>query len=167
VGSLGLLKRFRQEGDTARWLATGYRKSSVHPPQIRQSSGRHALAPSRRRAKGVGRLTDIVLKEPRLGQRAPNLDLLIAMQAGLTQRSHEKGGGFHAGSTFQRPRRLTVKIGRRHGAQYSRYTGGGGYLLSVLGFGFLVLGFGFRFSVLSRFLVLRFGLGSSSWSTNS
>jgi hypothetical protein len=126
VGALRLLERLGEEGYTAGRLSACDRKATVHSPQIREPGGAQALSAHRRRTKRFGRLTHIVLKKPSLGQRAPDLDLLVTMEAGLAQGSDEKGRGFHAGSSFKRPGRLRVKIGRRHGAQYSRYTGNGG-----------------------------------------
>ena len=123
MGAIGLLKGLREEGDAARGLAARHRKPPVHPPEIREPRRPKPLAPHRRRAKRFGRLANIVLLEPGLGQRTADLDLLVPVQARLTQRSDKKGRGFHAGSPFERPRCLTVEIGRWHGAQYSRYTG--------------------------------------------
>jgi hypothetical protein len=73
--------------------------------------------------KGFSCLPDIVLEQPRLCEGTSNLDLLVAMEPGLSQCPNKKGGGFNTGPFFERPRRLPVKIGGCHGAQYSRYTG--------------------------------------------
>jgi hypothetical protein len=66
--------------------------------------------------KRLRRTTHIVLKQPRFGEGTPDLDLLIAMQAGLSHCPHKDGRRLDTGAAFERARRLAVEIRRWHGA---------------------------------------------------
>ena len=90
VRPLGLADRLGQEGDAARRLATRGGQPAVHPPQPRQLGRLQPLPGFRRSAQCVSRLPDVVLKEPGLGERAANLNLLVAGQSGALQQPREQ-----------------------------------------------------------------------------
>ena len=73
VRALRLLQRAGQERDAARRLAARDRQLAVQPPELRQPGRVEPLALFGRIAQRFGRLTDVVLQEPGLGQRAANL----------------------------------------------------------------------------------------------
>ena len=102
VRALGLLQRLRQERDAARRLAARHGQPAVHAPQVRQPGRVEPLPPLRRIAQRLGRLPDVVLQQPGLGQRAADLGLLVAVAAGLFQCADEEGGGLRAVPVLER-----------------------------------------------------------------
>ena len=120
-----LLQCLREERNPAGGLATRDRQPAVHAPQIGKTSGIESLlATFGWMTESFRCLSDIVLKQPRLGEGTSNLGLLVAMKTRLPQGPYEERSGFDTGPLFKRSRRLPIEIGRCHGAQYSRYTGG-------------------------------------------
>ena len=88
-----------------RCRATARRGRSASLPCSRHSSDSRA-GWSRSRSSGgsperLGRLADVVLQEPGFGQRAANLERLVAAQPGLLERADEEGRGFGAVSVLQ------------------------------------------------------------------
>ena len=69
VRALRLLQRAREKRNAARRLPLGDRQLAVQPPELGQPGGMQPLALFGRMAQRVGRLTDVVLQEPRFGQR--------------------------------------------------------------------------------------------------
>ncbi len=117
VRALGLLQRLGQERDAAGRLAARHGQPAVHAPEVRQPGRVEALPPFRRIAQRFGRLPDVVLEQPGLGQRAADLGLLVAIAAGLLQRANEEGGRLRAVPVLERLHGLAVEIWVRHGAR--------------------------------------------------
>ncbi len=83
VRALRLFQGLGKEGDAAGRLAPRHRQPAVHAPEVREPGRIQPLAPLRRGAQRVGRLPDVVLEQPRLGQGTSDLDLLVAGQPRL------------------------------------------------------------------------------------
>ena len=74
VGALGLLERAAEERDAARRLAARDRQPAVQPPELGQPRRIEPLALFGRIAERLGRLADVVLLKPGLGQGASDLE---------------------------------------------------------------------------------------------
>ena len=111
VRALRLLQRLGEERDAARRLAARDGQAAVQPPELREPGRVQPLAPLRRTAQRLGRLPHVVLQQPRFGERAANLDLLVAAAApGCLQRANQQGGRLGAVPAFERLDRLRVKV---------------------------------------------------------
>ena len=86
----------------------------MQPPEVREPRGIQPFARFGRPPKCFGRLSDVVLKEPRLRERALELDLLLAGQPGPLHRSHEERGRVRAAALLERSNGLAVEVRRRH-----------------------------------------------------
>jgi len=111
-----LSQRLGQKRDPAGGFTACHREPAVHPPQIRKTRRIEPLSSFGRLPKRLRCTTHIVLKEPRFGKGAPDLDLLVAVQAWLPHRADEDRGRLDPGASFERARRLAVEIRRWHGA---------------------------------------------------
>ena len=90
VGELGLLQRAGLEPDRPRLIAARRREAAVQPPERREPSGGHGFAQrvgcaSKRR----GRLVEIVLKQPRLGEHRSHRELVFARQRAGAERGRQ------------------------------------------------------------------------------
>ena len=95
----------------------------MHAPQLRQPGGLEPLARIGRTTKRLGGLAQVVLKEPRLGEGAADLDLFVAGDAGTFQQANQQRGRFFTAAPFERFERLSQTVRRRHvGEQYTSYT---------------------------------------------
>ena len=101
MGPLGQSQGFGQKRDTAGGLPARRGHPAVHPPEVRQPGRIGPFARIGRPAQRLGRLPQIVLEQPRLRQRAPDLDLVLATQARLPKRPDEQRRGLGPMSLFQ------------------------------------------------------------------
>ena len=87
VRGLGLLQRAAVHGDRARLVAAGRGQPAVQPPQRRQPARRDGVAEGVGRAAERGRrLVEVVLQQPRLGERGADGELVVARQAARAER---------------------------------------------------------------------------------
>jgi hypothetical protein len=121
VRALGLFQRLGQEGDAARRLAARNCQPAVHAPQVRKPNRIHALASLGRRAEGLGRLPKVVFEQPGLGQRTPDVDLVIARQARLPERAQQERRGFGAVPLLEHPHGLVELLGCHRRRVYMVY----------------------------------------------
>ncbi len=110
VGPLGLLESLGQQGDASRRFAAGDGEPAVHSPEVGEPGGIEPLAPLGRRSERLGRLPHVVLEQPGLGEGAPQLDLVVAPEAGLLQRARQQRGGVRAMAAFERLHGLRVGV---------------------------------------------------------
>ncbi len=115
VRAFGGLTRFGEEGDAARRLAARRRETAVHPPEIGKAGRVESLPRLGRTPQGLGRLADVVLQQPGLGQRAADLNLLLAPQPGPLQHPNEQGRRVCAAALVERPNGLAIEVLSRHG----------------------------------------------------
>ncbi len=98
----------------------GSPRAAARRPCILQRSDKRgrieAFSSFGRSPQGFGGLADIVLQQPGLGQSAPNLNLLIAIEPRTLERAHEQRRRVRAPPLLERPNGLTVEVWRRHGA---------------------------------------------------
>ncbi len=116
VSALGGLEGLGEEGDAAGRFAAGSGEAAVHPPEVREARGIEAFPGFGRSPQGLGGLTDVVLQQPGLGERAPHLHLLFALEPRPLERAHKEGRRIRAPPLLERPNGLTVEVWRRHGA---------------------------------------------------
>jgi hypothetical protein len=107
VRSFRRVERLGQERDAARRFPACRRKPAVHAPEVRKAGGIETLARFGRSPKRFGRLSNIILQQPRVGQGAAHLNLLVAAESRLLQRAHEQRRRIRAASLFERLERLT------------------------------------------------------------
>ena len=124
VRALGLLQGLGEEGDAAGRLAAGDGQPAVHPPEVGQPGRIEPLAPFGRRPERLGRLPDVVLEQPGFGQRAADLDLLVAAaDPGCLQRADQQRRRLGPVPVLQGLDGLGVEVGCGTARQYTRYTG--------------------------------------------
>src|SRR5262245_61808661 len=70
VRALGLRESLDQKRNATGGFTAGRRQPPVHPPQLGQSGRLQTLARFGRTAKRLGRLSQVVLEEPGLGEGA-------------------------------------------------------------------------------------------------
>jgi len=116
VGPFRLPQRFGEKCDAAGGFTAGDCEPAVHPPQLRKTGRIESLSSFGRLPKRLSCATHVVLKQPRFGKGAPDLDLLVAVQTWLPHRPDEDRGRLDPGASFERARRLAVEIRRWHGA---------------------------------------------------
>ena len=116
VRAFRLSQRFGKKCDPAGGFTPRHGEPAVHPPQIGKTGRVKPLSSFGRLPNRLRRTTHIVLKQPCFGEGAPDLNLLVTVQAWLTHRPDEDGGRLDASASFERPRRLPVEIRRWHGA---------------------------------------------------
>ena len=82
------------------------------PCSRQRSDSRAGSSRSRPRADGPAPRSpaDVVLKEPGFGERTPQLNLFVAVQAGLAKRPNQERRGVGAQSALQRLNRLSVRV---------------------------------------------------------
>ena len=103
VADLRLLEGADVMCDGARLIATRGRHAAVQPPERRQAAGRQGFAqrvgwPAERR----GRLLEIVLEQPCLGEHRSHGDLVVARQRGRAQGRCEHLRSFRPAAAFER-----------------------------------------------------------------
>jgi hypothetical protein len=121
VGAFRRMQRFGQEGDAAGRLAAGGGQASVHAPQVREPRRIEPFARFWRSPQCFSGLTDVILEQPRIGERAPHLDLFVALDSAAFERADEQRRSIRAAPLFERLQGLTEVIGCRHGRQYTKY----------------------------------------------
>ena len=124
VRGLGVLQRAAVERDGARLIAARRGEAAVQPPERRQPAGGNRVA------EGVGRpaerrrrLIEVVLQQPRLGERRADGELVFARQRRRAQRGRQQLRGFGAAAAFE----------RGAGAREKRLQGGDGTVGSIQG----------------------------------
>ena len=110
--TFGLVQRFGQEGDAPRGFPPRYREAAVYPPKIGQTGWIEPLAAFRWRTQRLSCASYIVLKEPRFGQRTPDLDLFVAGKTRLAEAADQKRSRFSPHSALEGVHGLHVKISR-------------------------------------------------------
>jgi hypothetical protein len=110
VGALGLRERLRQKRDATRRLSACGRQAAVHPPKLREASRLEPFARFGRTAKRLGGLAQIILEEPRLGERAADLDLFVARETGTFEQANQKRGRLLTAASFERFQRLSQTV---------------------------------------------------------
>ena len=95
---------------------------AMEPPELGQTRRVNPFALLGRLTKGIGRLAEIVLKEPRFGQGTAELQGLVTGGAGLLHRPDEQGRGIRSLAALQGFGGFSEEVGRRHARQYSWYT---------------------------------------------
>jgi hypothetical protein len=113
--ALGRLQGACEKRDSTRRLASRRSKAAVHPPEIRKTSRIEPFSRFGRPPERFGCLSNVVLEEPRLGQRAPDLDLLLAPETRPLQRPDEEGRRIRTAPLIERLYRLAVEVGGRQG----------------------------------------------------
>ena len=98
----------------------------MNPPEIGKAGRIHSVAPFWGRTQRLSGSPDVILKEPSLGEGAADLGQFVAVKSTLPKSADKRGGRLGTHPPFQGANRLTVKVNRWHGAEYSRYTAGGG-----------------------------------------
>jgi hypothetical protein len=106
VCTLRLLQGFDQEGDAARGLSAGHGEPAVHAPEIGQAGRFQPFAALWRRSQSFGRLADIILEEPGFSQRAPDVDLFVALQSWTLQCPDEERSRLGSSPALERLHRL-------------------------------------------------------------
>ena len=89
----------------------------MHPPEVGEASGIEALARFGRSTKGLGRLSDVILKQPRIRERAAHLDLLVAPEPRPLLRAYKQRRRICPAPLFERLQGLTEEIRCAHGAE--------------------------------------------------
>ena len=119
VGGLGLLQRAAVQRDGARLIAARGRQPAVQPPERGQAAGRDGVAEGvGRPAERGGGLVEIVLQQPRFGERRAQRQLVVARQRRRSQRGREHLRRFGAAAALERgagAREQRLQRGRRHG----------------------------------------------------
>ena len=123
VSTLGSRERFTQERNSLGGLSSSGGQPAVHAPQVGKAGRIDALSRLGWTPKRFDGLSQVVLKQPGLGQRATKLNLLVARQAGTPQGTDEQGRCIRASPLTQGLKGLTVEVGGRHRGEYTSYTG--------------------------------------------
>ena len=89
--ALGLVHGLGEERNAAGRLAARGREPAVHAPEMGEVRRIQPLACLGGAAQRLGRLPDVVLQQPGLGQRAPQLDQVRARQSGPFEQPDEHG----------------------------------------------------------------------------
>src|SRR5262245_14211313 len=120
MGSLGGLERLAEERNAARRLPAGDCELALEPPEFRQTRRMEPLPLFRRIAQDVGRLADVVLLKPRLGQRGAQLEGLVTAQPRLLLEPDEQAGGIPPVTPFQSFERLPERLRQCHAGSIRR-----------------------------------------------
>jgi len=91
---------------TGRHLSLGDGELPVQSPDFREARRVEALALFRQIAERVGRLPQVVLEEPGLGERRPKLQRLVTGQSRLLLGADEQRRGVGAVAVLERIQRL-------------------------------------------------------------
>ena len=103
VRKLGLAKRPADQRDGARLVALGERNAAVPAPARGEQRRRKVVARGIGRTSQCGRrLRDIVGLQPGLGERAPQADFVVALEAGHLERLREHANHFGVLAALQR-----------------------------------------------------------------
>ena len=103
VRGFRVLQRAAVQGDGARLIAARRREAAVQPPERRQPAGGDGVAEGvGRAAERAGRLIEIVLQQPRFGQRRADGELVVARQRRRAQGGREQLRGFGAAAALER-----------------------------------------------------------------
>src|SRR5579872_2065722 len=124
VRPLGLPERAPQERDAARRFAARDRQAPVQAPEFGEPRRMQPFAFFRRLAERVGGLADVVLLEPRFGQRAADLEMFVAGEPRLLQRPDQQRRGLGAVPLLQGVGGLGEELWERHAREYTAYTPG-------------------------------------------
>ena len=133
VSTLGSRESFTEERNSLGGLSASSGQPAVHPPEVGKTGRIDALSRLGWTPKRFDGLPQVVLKQPRLGQRAAKLNLLVARQAWTPQGTDEQRCCIRASPLTQGLKGLTVEVGGRHRGEYTSYTGAGGYEIRTSG----------------------------------
>src|SRR5262249_9155509 len=122
VGALRLTQRAAEQRDAARGFAAGDSEPAVQAPQLRETRRMQPFPLLARLTEVLRRLSDVVLRNPRLRQRAADLEVLVACESRLLQRANEQRRGFGAVSLLEGVRGLREVLWHRHRREYTAYT---------------------------------------------
>lgn len=124
---LGVLQRARVERDGARLLTARVGDPPVETPQHRQLRIADRFAKGIRRSPECrGRLGEVVLKQPGLGECGTDGELVLTGERPGTKHRREQLSCFSSASTLEcrlRSRERGMNSNRCHGQEYTQYTG--------------------------------------------
>ena len=86
----------------------------MHPPEVRQPGRVQTLPRLGRSPQRLRCLADVVLEQPRLGQCAADLNLLLTAEPGPLERTHQQGRGVRATPLIEGPNCLAIEVLGRH-----------------------------------------------------
>lgn len=102
---LGVLQGARVQCNCTRLLAAGEGEPAVQAPERRQLTVGNVLAESiRRSAEHGGGLPQLVLQQPRLGERAAHGELILAIETATAQQRGQQVDRLTAAAAFERRR---------------------------------------------------------------
>lgn len=114
------------QSDGAGLLTARMGNAAVQPPESRELRIRDAVLHGIRRPAERGvRLLQVVLEQPRLGQRAANRELVLAIERASPKQWNEMRGRVGATATLERrigAGKRGMQGGGRHGQEYTKYT---------------------------------------------
>ena len=119
VRGLRVLQRAAVQRDRARLIAARRGQAAVQPPERREPAGGDGVAEGvGRPAERGGGLVEIVLQQPRFGERRADGELVVARQRRRAERGRQQLRGFGAAAALERgagARQQRLQGGGRHG----------------------------------------------------